>query len=560
MVEHVMEGETSGAKESNGNETSSQQLQPVSATLHTQNIQQVKPASSTQLTHAAIPEQAGVTSDNPFSVLEDFEEEVPHIDNCTKNPNSVNNEQHQTRDKAPLEPEISRLEEQNAIYTEQEVKKDESAIIPALTQLYPSQSSDQFQGITEQLQYEHLSVQNPTNLLLLKNDDTEPEEENDIEGNQTLVTYVSDTEIICKSKKSIPTLTMLTRSKTQGCLAPQIVPMNCEQITLQNAALVNFNLPMFTAELQRSLLEEYHQNKSRSPTDTRIWMHSTDGKFTIKSYVQIVQGNQRRQGLFRNIWNSWTPTKVSFFIWKFLKGAIPVDSAIARCHIPIVSKCLCCTHSSEKTSLHLFIQSDLGKTVWAHFNDLAGIQIPRFYNIGLIIKTWMIARKKGSIENMCHSFIPLAILWEIWKARCTRKFEDAHSKETNPSEYIIIKVRYWIRRLCQIYIPKKRSNDGFNRMANLLGIDTKNPPLKPPILIYWLKPPIGCIALNTDGASQDGKVVGGGVMKDLEGTHLSNYFSFYGKGTNNLAETRDILDRLTYCAMLGYTRIQIQTD
>ncbi|KAF5194192.1 hypothetical protein FRX31_016221 [Thalictrum thalictroides] len=217
-----------------------------------------------------------------------------------------------------------------------------------------------------------------------------------------------------------------------GCLAPHIVPTDCDQITLQEASLVNFNLPMFTAEMQRCLREEYYQNKSRSSTDTRIWMHTTGGKFTIKSYVQLIQGNQRRQGLFRNIWNSWIPTKVSFFIWKLLKGAIPVDSAITKCHIPIVSKCLCCTQSSEETSLHLFIQSDLAKPVWAHFNDLAGIQFPRFYNIGLIIKTWMTAGKKGSMEYMCHSFIPLAILWEIWKVRCSKKFEDAHSQQTNP--------------------------------------------------------------------------------------------------------------------------------
>ncbi|KAF5201191.1 hypothetical protein FRX31_009221 [Thalictrum thalictroides] len=336
--------------------------------------------------------------------------------------------------------------------------------------------------------------------------------------------------------------------------------MNYEQITLQSAALAHFNLPMFTAELQKTLLEDYNQNKSRSITDTRIWMASPDGKFSIKSYVHLVQSNQRRQSIFKNIWNSWIPTKVSFFIWKLLKGAIPVDSAITRCHIPIVSKCLCCSQPSEETSLHLFIQSDLAKPVWAHFNSLAGIQLPRFYNIGLLIKTWMAARNKGSMEYLCHSFIPLAILWEIWKARCSKKFEDTQGQDTNQSGYIIIKVRYWLRRLCQIYTPKRRSHDSFNRMANLLGIDTKNPSLKPPILIYWLKPPFGCIALNTDGASQEGEAAGGGVMRDHEGTHISNYFCFYGKGTNNWAETRAILDGLIFCDMLGFTRIQIQTD
>ncbi|KAF5194193.1 hypothetical protein FRX31_016222 [Thalictrum thalictroides] len=65
MVGQIMEGETSGAKDSNGNEIPSPQLHPASDTLLTQSIQQV-------ITHATTTEQAGVTSDNPFSVLEDL--------------------------------------------------------------------------------------------------------------------------------------------------------------------------------------------------------------------------------------------------------------------------------------------------------------------------------------------------------------------------------------------------------------------------------------------------------------------------------------------------------
>ncbi|KAF5183691.1 hypothetical protein FRX31_026722, partial [Thalictrum thalictroides] len=127
-----------------------------------------------------------------FSVLEDMEEDISHIDSYTENPISAINDQHQTRDKAHfLEPGTSRLEEQYTTGIEEEAKKDDAVIIPALAQLYPPQPSDQFQGIAEHLQYEFSTVQS---LLLLTNDDTEPEEENDLERNQALVTYGSDTE------------------------------------------------------------------------------------------------------------------------------------------------------------------------------------------------------------------------------------------------------------------------------------------------------------------------------------------------------------------------------
>ncbi|KAF5205973.1 hypothetical protein FRX31_004439 [Thalictrum thalictroides] len=197
LVEQFQEGETSGAKDCNGNE-----IQIAPATLPPQNTQQVQPASSTQPPHESAPPQAGVTSGNPFSVLEDLEEDTVHI--------SASNDQLPARENTSLlEPGISRLDGQFTTCIEEEAKKDETAFIPALAQLYPPEPSDQFQGIAEHLQYE-LSVKAP---LLLTNGDTDPEEEKDIEENQALVAYGSDSEVICKSKKSHPPLTMITRMK-----------------------------------------------------------------------------------------------------------------------------------------------------------------------------------------------------------------------------------------------------------------------------------------------------------------------------------------------------------
>ncbi|KAF5201192.1 hypothetical protein FRX31_009222 [Thalictrum thalictroides] len=212
MVEQNQEGETSGAKDSNGKEI---QIEP--AALATQTTQQVIPARSTQVIHETGTTQAGVTSENPFSVLGDLEEDTTYIDTHTENTNSASKDQLNTRDNASfLEPGTSSFERQDTTCTEEEARKDEAAIIPALAQLYPPEPSDQFQGIAEQLQYDLPAVKPP---LLLTNDDTDQEEENDIEGNQALVSYGSDSEVMCKSKKSYPPLTMLTRSKTQDSIS-----------------------------------------------------------------------------------------------------------------------------------------------------------------------------------------------------------------------------------------------------------------------------------------------------------------------------------------------------
>ncbi|KAF5189405.1 hypothetical protein FRX31_021008, partial [Thalictrum thalictroides] len=211
----MQEGETSGEKDSSGNEIHPQQMPQTSAELETQTIKQREPANTIRLNQTAAhvqavtPVPAGVTSDNPFAVLEDLEEDITHISIPTENPGTND---HQTRDKAPVvEPDIS-MEEQIPACTEEDANKEAAAIIPALAQLYPPHPSDQFQGIADQLLLNPFTAQSP---LLLTNEDTELEEEKEIDENQAMVTYGSDTEIICKNKKPTPPLTMLTRSKTQ---------------------------------------------------------------------------------------------------------------------------------------------------------------------------------------------------------------------------------------------------------------------------------------------------------------------------------------------------------
>ncbi|KAF5182399.1 hypothetical protein FRX31_028016 [Thalictrum thalictroides] len=125
---------------------------------------------------------------------------------------------------------------------------------------------------------------------------------------------------------------------------------------------------------------------------------------------------------------------------------------------------------------------------------------------------------------------------------------------------IISKVKQWLVTLCRSYNPKQRSSLGFGPIVSKLGINVINPPPKPPIIIFWARPPVGFVALNSDGAAKCGLAAGGGIIRDVEGNHLSNYFSFYGKGTNNLVETRAILDGVALCAMLGYNRVYLQTD
>ncbi|KAF5184553.1 hypothetical protein FRX31_025861 [Thalictrum thalictroides] len=84
--------------------------------------------------------------------------------------------------------------------------------------------------------------------------------------------------------------------------------------------------------------------------------------------------------------------------------------------------------------------------------------------------------------------------------------------------------------------------------------------VKPLILVYWTRLPDNWVALNTDGAACNEVAAGGGIVRDSRGTHLANFFSYYGNGTNNEAESRAILDGITLCRKLGFSDILVLTD
>ncbi|KAF5195554.1 hypothetical protein FRX31_014857 [Thalictrum thalictroides] len=125
---------------------------------------------------------------------------------------------------------------------------------------------------------------------------------------------------------------------------------------------------------------------------------------------------------------------------------------------------------------------------------------------------------------------------------------------------LIFKIRFWLIKLCECYTPSRRSSYKFSQVASLLGLTTKYPILKLPSIVYWTRPPDLYVALNVDGSAQTGQASGGGILRNNKAQHITNFFTFYGTGSNNMAETRALLDGLTLCLELGLDKIQIQTD
>ncbi|KAF5205971.1 Ribonuclease h domain, partial [Thalictrum thalictroides] len=167
---------------------------------------------------------------------------------------------------------------------------------------------------------------------------------------------------------------------------------------------------------------QYSHLKQNLDRDKRIWPHSPDGSFTIKSYLRLAHAPNTSSSILKRIWSSFVPSKFSFLCWRLFYDIVPVDSVIASCQIPIVSKCLCCQNACQESSLHLFLKGNLANSIWTHFNNL--FEIDTGVNIKHTLMLWFKRGKKGSMEYLCCTITPLLILWEVWKERCARKYEE----------------------------------------------------------------------------------------------------------------------------------------
>ncbi|KAF5187281.1 hypothetical protein FRX31_023132, partial [Thalictrum thalictroides] len=95
---------------------------------------------------------------------------------------------------------------------------------------------------------------------------------------------------------------------------------------------------------------------------------------------------------------------------------------------------------------HLFLHSELAAKVWNHFYSIFNLHRPIVHNIGQMLSKWFKIGKKGSMEYMCYTLTPLISLWEIWKERCSRIYEEDHQKK-DPA--VIFKIRFWIIRISE---------------------------------------------------------------------------------------------------------------
>ncbi|XP_075497854.1 uncharacterized protein LOC142535307 [Primulina tabacum] len=246
--------------------------------------------------------------------------------------------------------------------------------------------------------------------------------------------------------------------------------------------------------------------------DSAIWVHSSDGVFSLKSAWELVRLRDQVSDIFTPCWGSWLRPTMSFFLWRFWHQWLPVDDVLQRRGFELASKCQCC--EMPETFTHIFIDSPLARSVWHYFGAVFHVRIPLTSDFRLFLSAWK--RHPGwTPRGHVKEFLPFIVLWFLWTARNDAKHRHLHiSAETVKSQILS-----YLRLAHAASTVKPMHWRGVLQAARAMGIFVQLRRARKLTIVRWLRPPFGCFKLNVDGSSRGspGDSTVGGVVRDSSG-------------------------------------------
>lgn len=279
-------------------------------------------------------------------------------------------------------------------------------------------------------------------------------------------------------------------------------------------------------------------------SDGLAWKFESDGVYSTSSAFKLLfdgdQSPPRDVMLFKLIWKLHVPERMRTFLWLIIHGRILTNAERCRRHLSLSDLCPLCSLHSESL-LHLFRDCPSISALWGGIVPLD--IIGDFYT--LEFKEWLLLNLSNSsyhADGLPWKDWFVVVLWWCWKWRNDWVFNN----KCAPLRRIIF-VAKQIRYLSSARV--RESNLGKNSSTT-------------PIMIAWLKPPIGWFKLNTDGAVDrvEGKAAAGGLIRDSSGRWLQGFGFHIGSCTVPAAELWGLCSGLYLCWNLGIRKVQVEID
>ncbi|GKB77483.1 reverse transcriptase domain, reverse transcriptase zinc-binding domain protein, partial [Tanacetum coccineum] len=179
----------------------------------------------------------------------------------------------------------------------------------------------------------------------------------------------------------------------------------------------------------------------------RKWKLQEDGVFTVKELAKMVDERTLRieNGGQETLWNKWVPNKVNIFVWRALKGRIPVREELDRRGIDLDTTLCPCCDSVVESCVHSLVLCNFAMSVWEKIFNWWKLGNVNAFSIGEIFAT-----NGNVVIPKYSSHLWQAVIWTsgyfIWKMRNERVFKRKVSSVTKIVQDIQVKSFEWITR------------------------------------------------------------------------------------------------------------------
>jgi ribonuclease HI len=278
--------------------------------------------------------------------------------------------------------------------------------------------------------------------------------------------------------------------------------------------------------------------------DEPIWRYSRNGNYTVRSaYYQlmehIVDNNDLKEpGNWKKLWRLNVPNKVRIFIWRLLRGCLPVRGRLVQRGVPCDNKCPSCA-SYEENEWHCFFGCGAVQELWEQSPIWNQVR-PYIDNAIGIVQMLFQMLEELEATTCCNIAM---LLWVVWWKR-----NQVCWQGQTPTSYAVI------RRAQEQY------EDWTKVRKTQQNISNNSPTVEE---IKWTKPPLNMLKCNVDAAcyNESNRYGIAACVRDSQGRFVKAYTRWFeGKPDISEAEALGVLETLRWLQREHMTNVQLETD
>lgn len=98
-------------------------------------------------------------------------------------------------------------------------------------------------------------------------------------------------------------------------------------------------------------------------SDTANWIPEENGQFTLASTWEVIRKRNAKDTINNIVWQNNIPLKVSFFIWRSLRGKLPTNEILLKFGEADFDS-YCCHRKGKDDINHILITRNFGNYLW----------------------------------------------------------------------------------------------------------------------------------------------------------------------------------------------------